>query len=84
METETLKVAPSFTVEEEVPDADKPERDEGVDVFEPCLTLAVRFLGFDEDVVSSLAVFDVPAIGKDKPRSLPRLATPTPQVNCVL
>jgi hypothetical protein len=24
------------------------------------------------------------ATGSDKPRSLPRLATPTPQVNCVL
>lgn len=24
------------------------------------------------------------AMGRDKPRSLPRLATPTPQVSCVL
>lgn len=45
------------------------------------LTLAeARCRGFDV----APATFCVPAIGRDKPRNFPRLATPTPHVSCVL
>ena len=33
---------------------------------------------------TGIASFCVPAMGSDRPRSLPLLATPFPQVNCVL
>jgi hypothetical protein len=39
---------------------------------------------FGDEEAEVLGALLVPATGSDRPRSLPLLATPTPQVSCVL